>query len=52
MLEDHIKATLGELLFGNLALRQQVSDLQTQLAAANDKLAKASPAVPDKGVKE
>ena len=49
MLEDKIKTTLGELLFGNLALQQKTEELQAQLDVANAKLAKTEPAVPDGG---
>ena len=43
MLEDKIKTTLGELLFGNLALQQKTEELQAQLDVANAKLAKVEP---------
>ena len=49
MLEDKIKATMGELLLGNLALQQKNEELQAQLDVANAKLAKTEPAVPDGG---
>ena len=48
MLEDKIKTTLGELLFGNLALQQKTEELQAQLDVANSKLAKIEPS-PDEG---
>ena len=48
MVEDKIKATLGELLFNNLVLHQQILDLQGQLAVATEKLLKYEPKVPDK----
>ena len=40
MLENKIKTTLGELLFGNLALQQKVEELQAQLDVANAKVEK------------
>ena len=49
MLEDKIKATLGELVLGNLALHQKVEELQAQIDVANAKLAKTEPAVLDGG---
>ena len=49
MLEDKIKTTLGELLFGNLALQQKTEELQAQLDVANAKLAKIEPPAPDGG---
>ena len=47
MLEDKIKTTLGELLFGNLALQQKNEELQAQLDVANAKLQRLAPPAPD-----